>query len=190
MCIRDRHCTTEVDNPVTRQSQSHTSSNSKQTGSLRCPTQCKKPKHSVLKTTPPQTAAATVMEYLIKKNESMGSSSSPSQDPVEAFLSGIAPALKKLSPHYWHYAKADIFAVVQKYELKMLMEQQPFAGSSRFSHCSTPMYSEQPSPAGSNHQSTSTSTGNGHQETSSTDQSQQATSPNNSLQQYFENYGP
>ena len=49
------------------------------------------------------------------------------------------------------------------------------------------MYSEQPSPAGSYHQSTS---GNGHQETSSTDQSQQATSPNYSLQQYFENYGP
>ncbi|KAL4126460.1 hypothetical protein QTP88_010682 [Uroleucon formosanum] len=46
---------------------------------------------------------------------------------VDAFLSGIAPILKKLTPRNWHYAKADIFDAVQNYELKMIMDQKQYA---------------------------------------------------------------
>lgn len=45
--------------------------------------------------------------------------------PVDAFLMGLAPALKNLHPVYWHQAKAEIFSIVQKYELKMLTELPP-----------------------------------------------------------------
>jgi len=56
------------------------------------------------------------------------------QHPVDAFLSGIASVFKNLSPRYWHYAKSDIFATVQSYEFKMIMEQDQ----------STRTYYEQP----------------------------------------------
>ncbi|XP_065080252.1 uncharacterized protein LOC135703069 isoform X2 [Ochlerotatus camptorhynchus] len=46
-------------------------------------------------------------------------------DPVDAFLIGLAPALKNLHPHYWLQAKSEIFSIVQKYELQMLTELPP-----------------------------------------------------------------
>lgn len=42
---------------------------------------------------------------------------------VDAFLAGVAPTLKTLSPYYLHVAKSEIFGTVQKYEMKMFMEQ-------------------------------------------------------------------
>ncbi|EZA52639.1 hypothetical protein X777_08122 [Ooceraea biroi] len=42
--------------------------------------------------------------------------------PVDAFLAGVAPSLKTLSPYYLHLAKSEIFAIVQKYEMKKIME--------------------------------------------------------------------
>ncbi|XP_014255072.1 uncharacterized protein LOC106669821 [Cimex lectularius] len=122
---------TEVDGPATGWEQ-------RQTSALKS-TQHKKHKRSLVKTTPPQIASST-MEYPVKERESFST-----QDPVDAFLSGIAPVLRKLPPHYWHYAKADLFAVVQKYELKLLMGRQ-CADSSRFSDCSSSMSSEETSP--------------------------------------------
>lgn len=62
------------------------------------------------------------MEYLINKNES----NNISQHPVDAFLAGIALTLKTLSPYYLSLAKSDIFNTVQKYEMKMLMEQHSY----------------------------------------------------------------
>lgn len=136
----------KVVNPVVVESQNRrTWSSSKQTVSSQLSTPRKKTKQSV---SPPKTAAATVMEYLVKKNEIMAPVSP--QHPVDAFLSGIAPVLKKLPPRYWHYAKADIFAAVQNYELKMIMDQDQFATPSPMSINSTSSYSQQsqqPSPA-------------------------------------------
>lgn len=67
--------------------------------------------------------------------------------PVDAFLSEIAPVLKKLTPRYWHYAKSDILPAVQNYELKMIMDQEQFAQPSPMSTYSTSSYSEKSSPA-------------------------------------------
>jgi len=129
--------TEEVDNSVIVESQnSRILSNSKPSGSLQFSTPRKKTKYS----SPSKTAAATVMEYLVKKNESKVPLDP--QHPVDAFLAGIAPSLKKLTPLYWHYAKADIFAAVQNYELKMIMDQEQFAQPSPISTYSTPSYSE------------------------------------------------
>lgn len=89
------------------------------------------------------------MEYIVERNKSINYPL-PAQHPVDAFLAGLAPVLKKLSQRDWHFAKGEIFATVQKYELNMLMNQQqqrsvePLAASV----CSTEMFSsEQPSLA-------------------------------------------
>ncbi|XP_022198383.2 uncharacterized protein LOC111055477 [Nilaparvata lugens] len=65
--------------------------------------------------TSPSTAS-TVMDYLVKQREC-------SQNPVDAFLAGVAPVLKKLRPRDWHFAKEEIFAIVQKYELRTIDEE-------------------------------------------------------------------
>lgn len=75
---------------------------------------------------PQQTASSKVMGYLINKNENLATATS--QHPVDAFLAGIAPTLKTLSSYYLHLAKSEIFATVQKYELKLLTEQQSYQG--------------------------------------------------------------
>ncbi|XP_065080248.1 uncharacterized protein LOC135703067 [Ochlerotatus camptorhynchus] len=72
------------------------------------------------------TAASTdelsprIMEILLQKLEA-----AQNPGPVDAFLFGIAPALKNLSPHYWNQAKSEIFSIVHKYELKMLTDPSP-----------------------------------------------------------------
>ncbi|XP_063235874.1 uncharacterized protein LOC134538471 [Bacillus rossius redtenbacheri] len=178
--------TMEANTSVTVQSQSHTWTNPKPTGSIQSVIPRKKTKQSLPNTATPKTAAATVMEYLIKKNESGNCSSPPLQHPVDAFLCGIAPALKKLPPHYWHYAKSDIFAAVQKYEFKLLLDQQQVPQSSGSSHGSNPTFPEQPSPAGSSHHS---SLASAYQtSTPSTDEAQPATPVNFSLQEYYQSY--
>ncbi len=80
---------------------------------------------------PAKTTAATVMEYLVKKSESMAQAPPP-QDEVDAFLAGIAPVLKKLTPRDWHYAKGEIFGTVQKYEL-VALDNQYFSDTPSFS---------------------------------------------------------
>ncbi|KAF5295284.1 hypothetical protein FQA39_LY13149 [Lamprigera yunnana] len=97
-------------------------SNLPQRNSTVCPTPRKNPRQLVSNAHPPKTAAATDMEYLVNKVKKL--SFPTQQHPVDAFLLGIAPALKKLLPRHWHFAKSDIFAAVQKYELKMLMDQE------------------------------------------------------------------
>lgn len=140
------YTTEEVDNPEIVESQNiRPLSSSKPSDSSQTYTPRKKTKYSVPNAPPSKTAAATVMEYLVKKNESMVPLEP--QHPVDAFLTGIAPVLKKLTPRYWHYAKSDIFAAVQNYELKMIMDQEQFAQPSPISTYSTSSYSEQPSPA-------------------------------------------
>lgn len=79
----------------------------------------KNPKRSAPNQTSQKSAAATVMEYILEKNKA-ANCPPPTQHPVDAFLGGIAPALKKLSCQEWHYAKGELFAIVQKYEYNML----------------------------------------------------------------------
>lgn len=69
------------------------------------------------------TAAAQLMDYLIAKNDKQLSTATESNNAVDAFLVGITPALKSLSALDFHFAKSEIFSVVQKYELKALEEQ-------------------------------------------------------------------
>lgn len=98
------------------------------------------------KVEPKQTASAKLMEYLISKQENQTTSTSP--HPVDAFLAGIAPTLKTLTPYYLNVAKSEIFATVQKYEMQMLMNQHSFEGrtgpSASVSSASTPLASPQP----------------------------------------------
>lgn len=123
--------TTAVNNPVTDESQSHTAPSSIQNVSKNFATGSRSLKSSTLRKRkqlrqiagPTKTAAATVMEYFVKRNESMVSALLSPQHLVYAFLKGMVPALKKLTPRHWHYAKGKIFAAVQKYELQMLIDQ-------------------------------------------------------------------
>uniref|UniRef100_A0A6P7GER8 Uncharacterized protein LOC114337250 n=1 Tax=Diabrotica virgifera virgifera TaxID=50390 RepID=A0A6P7GER8_DIAVI len=62
----------------------------------------------------------TAMDSLINKREEQVMTP---PDTVDAFLTVITPALKSLSPLNVHFAKSEIFSVVQKYELKCLQEQ-------------------------------------------------------------------
>lgn len=171
-------CTTELVNPVNIDTQSHCiPSNTKQRESFQIPTPRKKTKLSVSDAPPSKTAAATVMEYLVNQNKNM--TPLQPQHPVDAFLAGISPVLKKLPPRYWHYAKADIFATVQNYEFKQIMDQEQLAEPSPTSNYSTSSYSEQPSPAAfpsPHHPSTSGTI-------SSSDKTQ-----DHSLQHFYQNF--
>ncbi|XP_019532488.3 uncharacterized protein LOC109404084 [Aedes albopictus] len=66
-------------------------------------------------------SANRVMEMLAKKVIS----TAESHDPVDAFLAGLSPTLKTLHPIYQNLAKSEIFATVQKYEIKQLTEPSP-----------------------------------------------------------------
>lgn len=115
---------------------------------------------------PPKTAAATLMEYVMQRNECL-TNQPQQQNPVDAFLAGLAPALKTLPPQLWIQAKGELFNVVQKYEIEFVMGQQ-------HDYLSTPSTSAQSSRSGSwQHDST-----------------QNTESPvfSNALQQYFGQY--
>lgn len=61
------------------------------------------------------TASSVVMDYLIRQNE----------HPVDMFLASLAPTLKELHPCDLFDAKSEIFAIVQKYESKLLRNKFP-----------------------------------------------------------------
>lgn len=63
----------------------------------------------------PKSAAATLLEYVLKKNQN----NTTEEHPIDKFLHGIAPTLKNLTPYYQNLAKTDIFNIVQKYEMIM-----------------------------------------------------------------------
>lgn len=94
-----------------------------QATSLRYPAQPKVRKLSLENTNSLRAAPAADTLYLVTGKESASPSLTLTQNPVDAFLAGIAPVLKTLPPRHWHYAKAELFAVVQKYELKMFTEE-------------------------------------------------------------------
>lgn len=47
---------------------------------------------------------------------------SPHERAVDAFLAGIAPTLKSLDAYNLNLAKSEIFGIVQKYEMKVILE--------------------------------------------------------------------
>lgn len=69
-----------------------------------------------------QSAASTLMKYIMEKNEKK--EISQTVHPVDAFLNGFAPTLKNLSPYSLNIAKSKIFSIVQEIELNEIMEQQ------------------------------------------------------------------
>jgi hypothetical protein len=75
-----------------------------------------------------QTGSAKLLEYLISKDQNAGTTSS-APHPVDVFLTVVAPTLKTLRPYYLNLAKSEIFASIQKYEMKMLMEQHSYEGT-------------------------------------------------------------
>lgn len=130
-------CSTEVTAaPMTEEAQSQNASKSKSTGSKSIPQ--KKTKLSNDPT--PKTAAPTITEYIVNRNENT-SFPPPPQDPVDAFLAGIAPALKKLPPIEWYYAKGEIFEIVQKYEFQLITNGLTSNEKTYSSACSTPSQS-------------------------------------------------
>lgn len=46
----------------------------------------------------------------------------PHERAVDAFLAGIAPTLKSLDAYNLNLAKGEIFSIVQKYEMKVILE--------------------------------------------------------------------
>lgn len=76
-------------------------------------------------------------ELLINKNENKN------VDPIDAFLASLAPTLKSFSPYYLNVAKTEIFSTVQKYELKMLMEQYNESSDSDLFQPTLPFIKEQ-----------------------------------------------
>lgn len=69
--------------------------------------------------TPQDSPSRQLMAYILAEKEAEKKTASR-QDPVDAFLGGIAPSLKSLNPHLLNEAKGRIFAVVQEMELRQL----------------------------------------------------------------------
>lgn len=62
-----------------------------------------------------RTPSSEVIDYLIRQNE----------HPVDIFLASLAPTLKELHPCVLFDAKSEMFAIVQKYESKLLRIKFP-----------------------------------------------------------------
>ncbi|CAG4953178.1 unnamed protein product [Parnassius apollo] len=104
--LRDEEVIIFISSPV------HTSH---QTGSL-SPAASSSSLASAQETTDkPKSAGATLLEYVLKKNQN----NTVEEHPIDKFLHGIAPTLKNLTPYYQNLAKTDIFNIVQTYEINM-----------------------------------------------------------------------
>ncbi|KAF6197598.1 hypothetical protein GE061_008563 [Apolygus lucorum] len=82
------------------------------------------------KNTQPDTAASTLMKYLLEKKEegqNSGRTAPPTvslDNPIDCFLFGISSTLKSFPPYLQHLAKSEIFSTVQKLELQTLQSKQ------------------------------------------------------------------
>lgn len=76
----------------------------------------------------PETAASTIMKYLLVKKEESSTSGLPTvtlDNPIDCFLFGISPTLKSLPPYLQNLAKTEIFSTVQKFELQTMRSSYP-----------------------------------------------------------------
>ncbi|KAF0710344.1 Uncharacterized protein FWK35_00033677 [Aphis craccivora] len=71
----------------------------------------------------PDSASTTLMKYIMQKKES-NMSNAAQNNPVDAFLAGLSPTLKKFTPYYLNLVKSKIFSVVQEYEMKMILDEE------------------------------------------------------------------
>lgn len=92
--------------PPSLSSPSTTSTLRKRKGSTKC--------------TPKPSSASSLMEYVLQKNQEKAERV---EHPVDAFINSIAPTLKNLNQYYLNLAKTEIFTTVQKYEMKMMTEE-------------------------------------------------------------------
>lgn len=69
-----------------------------------------------------ETTSINLVKYLLEQNEKTNQQST---HPVDAFLAGLAPTLKSLSPYHLNIAKSKIFNVVQELEMNQIMNIQP-----------------------------------------------------------------
>nr|CAD7442724.1 unnamed protein product [Timema bartmani] len=67
----------------------------------------------------PQTSASIPMNYLTEEKNK----TEPQVHSVDAFLAAIAQTLKTFTPYYLNVAKTKIFAIVQEYEMEMILEK-------------------------------------------------------------------
>lgn len=72
------------------------------------------------KCTPKPSSASSLMEYVLQNNQEKAERV---EHPVDAFINSIAPTLKNLNQYYLNLAKTEIVTTVQKYEMKMMREQ-------------------------------------------------------------------
>lgn len=91
-----------------------------------------------------ENASEKLLDYLIQKDNKI----QEEQHPVDAFLAGISPTMKTLSPYLLHLAKSEIFAVVQKFEFNMMSDSFTIANyHPSYTTTSTTLYSRPlPSP--------------------------------------------
>lgn len=73
---------------------------------------------------PQDISASQLLAYMLAEREAVKSimqgSQTSTQDPVYAFLSGLAPTLKSLNPMLLNEAKGKLFSVVQELEMRQL----------------------------------------------------------------------
>jgi len=72
-------------------------------------------------------ASAVLMKYIVDNNQK---TTTEAKHPIDAFLEGIAPTIKNLSPYLQHVAKGKIFSIVQELERQALLSQQTASGCS------------------------------------------------------------
>lgn len=65
--------------------------------------------------------SATLMKYVLQRDQK---AIRKSVHPVDAFLAGLAPTLKSLSPYHLNIAKSRIFNAVQEIEMDQIMNMQ------------------------------------------------------------------
>lgn len=79
----------------------------------------------------PETAASTLMNYILEKKEEETKSSKSGlptitlDNPIDRFLFGISHTLKSLPPYLQNIAKTEIFSTVQKLELQTMQNYNP-----------------------------------------------------------------
>ncbi|XP_029662784.1 bromodomain-containing protein DDB_G0270170-like [Formica exsecta] len=92
----------------------------------------------------PETASATLMKYMLERNEKK---SQRVIHPVDAFLAGLAPTLKSLSSYHLNIAKSKFFNIVQEIEMDQITHmQQKYATPPETSSFISSSPSPSPSP--------------------------------------------
>lgn len=69
----------------------------------------------------PEIPSATLMKYMLEQNEK---TIQQVIHPIDAFLAGLAPSLKSLSPYHLNIVRSKIFNTVQEIEMDQISHMQ------------------------------------------------------------------